>query len=78
MMVEEIRIALLMVESENGLVSSTEVEKRVRELMDSVAEEGNLIRNQTIAMRNEAKAALSEGGSSRVALTTLFKSWKHK
>ncbi|KAH7557709.1 hypothetical protein JRO89_XS11G0206600 [Xanthoceras sorbifolium] len=78
MMVEEIRIALPMVESENGLVSSTEVEKRVRELMDSAAEEGNLIRNQTIAMRNEAKAALSEGGSSRVALTTLFNSWKHK
>ncbi|KAL5746441.1 hypothetical protein ACOSP7_027587 [Xanthoceras sorbifolium] len=63
MMVEEIKIALPMVEVENGFVSSTEVEKRVRELMDSAAEEGNLIRKQTIAMSNEANTALSEGGN---------------
>ncbi|KAK3220093.1 hypothetical protein Dsin_014063 [Dipteronia sinensis] len=73
MMVEEIKIALPMVESENGLVSAAEVEKRVRELMDS--EEGDSIRKRTVAMKNEAKAALREGGSSRVALTELFMSW---
>ncbi|TXG70924.1 hypothetical protein EZV62_005859 [Acer yangbiense] len=56
MMVEEIKIALPMVESENGFVSSTEVEKRVRELMDS--EEGDSIRKITVAMKNEAEAAL--------------------
>ncbi|KAL5811326.1 hypothetical protein ACOSQ4_027894 [Xanthoceras sorbifolium] len=78
MMVEEIKIALPMVESENEFVSSTEVEKRVRELMDLDAEEGYLIRKQTIAMRNEAKAALGESGSSHVALTDLFNSWKWK
>ncbi|KAK0596986.1 hypothetical protein LWI29_020739 [Acer saccharum] len=73
MMVEEIKIGLPMVESENGFVSSSEVEKRVRELMDS--EEGDSIRKRTVAMKNEAKAALREGGSSRVALTELFMSW---
>ncbi|KAL5744718.1 hypothetical protein ACOSQ2_027834 [Xanthoceras sorbifolium] len=77
MMVEEIKIALPMVEAENGFVSSTEVEKRVRELMDLAAEEAKLIRKQTIVMRNEANAALSEGGSSRVALTELFDSWNY-
>ncbi|KAL5746435.1 hypothetical protein ACOSP7_027581 [Xanthoceras sorbifolium] len=67
-----------MVESKNRFVSPTEVVKRDRELMDSAAEEVNLIRKQIIAMRNEAKAALSKGWSSRVALTDLFNSWKRK
>ncbi|KAL5744717.1 hypothetical protein ACOSQ2_027833 [Xanthoceras sorbifolium] len=66
MMVEEIKIALPMVESEN------------EELMDLDAEEGYLISKQTIAMRNEAKAAPGESGSSHVALTDLFNSWKWK
>ncbi|KAK0596812.1 hypothetical protein LWI29_019275 [Acer saccharum] len=73
MMVKEIKIALPMVESENGFVSSAEVEKRVRELMD--LETGDSNRKRTVAMKNEAKAALREGGSSRVALTELFLSW---
>jgi hypothetical protein len=73
-LVEEIRIALPMNESENGFVSATEVEKRVRELMDS--EEGNSIRARTSCMQNDAKAALGEGGSSRVALAKLVESWK--
>jgi UDP:flavonoid glycosyltransferase YjiC (YdhE family) len=34
-LVEEIRIALRMNESENGFVNAAEVEKRVRELMES-------------------------------------------
>ncbi|KAB1204924.1 UDP-glycosyltransferase 88A1 [Morella rubra] len=73
-MVEEIRIALPMKESENGFVSSAEVEKRVMELMDS--KEGQSIRERTLAMKNEAKAALNEGGSSRVSLAKLVESWK--
>lgn len=73
-LVEDVKIALSMKESEDGFVSATEVEKRVRELMDS--ESGNSIRERTLAMKDGAKTALSEGGSSRVALTKLVESWK--
>ncbi|XWS48493.1 hypothetical protein CRYUN_Cryun13aG0082300 [Craigia yunnanensis] len=74
LLVEEMKIALPMVESETGFVNSTEVEKRVRELMES--KQGNVVRERTIAMKHAAKAALSEGGSSRVALAKLFEAWK--
>ncbi|KAG2709776.1 hypothetical protein I3760_05G257100 [Carya illinoinensis] len=74
-MVKEMRIAFPMNESENGFVSAAEVEKRVRELMDS--DEGKLIRERTLAMKNEAKTVLNEEeGSSRVALNNFFDSWK--
>ncbi|KAF2312216.1 hypothetical protein GH714_028569 [Hevea brasiliensis] len=74
LLVEEIKIALPMKESENGFVTAIEVEKRVSELMDSEA--GNSVRERTIAMKKGARAAVSEGGSSRVALSTLVESWK--
>ncbi|KAJ9139825.1 hypothetical protein P3X46_030523 [Hevea brasiliensis] len=76
LLVEEIKIALPMKESENGFVTAIEVEKRVSELMDSEA--GNSVRERTIAMKKGARAAVSEGGSSRVALSTLVESWKRK
>ena len=61
-------------ESENGFVSATEVEKRVRELMNS--EESNSIRAMTTRAQNDAKATIREGGSSRMALAKLVESWK--
>ncbi|XP_059667131.1 UDP-glycosyltransferase 88A1-like [Cornus florida] len=74
-LVEEMKLALPMTESEeDGFVSAAEVEKRVRELIDS--EEGKLIRDQAEAKREEARAAMSEGGSSRVALAELVRKWK--
>ncbi|KAK7847279.1 udp-glycosyltransferase 88b1 [Quercus suber] len=57
-----------------GLVSAAEVEKRVRELMDS--EEGNSIRERVKAKKEEAIVATNEGGSSRIALAKLVQSWK--
>jgi len=57
-------------------VSADEVEKKVRGLMES--KEGKMIRERALAMKNEAKAALSEGGSSHVALSKLLESWKHE
>ncbi|KAL6127188.1 hypothetical protein ACLB2K_075230 [Fragaria x ananassa] len=72
-LVEEIKIALPMNEPSDGFVNAVEVEKRVRELMDS--EEGESIRMRAEALKSEAKAALSEGGTSRVALTKLVESW---
>ncbi|PON96955.1 UDP-glucuronosyl/UDP-glucosyltransferase [Trema orientale] len=72
-LVEELKLALPMNESENGFVSANEVEKRVSELMDS--ESGDSLRRRALAMKNEAEAALKDGGSSRVALTKLTESW---
>ncbi|KAI6696399.1 hypothetical protein NL676_016518 [Syzygium grande] len=51
-------------------------EKRVRELMES--EEGKMVREQTLAMKEEAKAAQSPGRSSRSALAGLIQSWKRE
>ncbi|XWS37901.1 hypothetical protein CRYUN_Cryun19dG0085000 [Craigia yunnanensis] len=44
LLVEEMKIALPMVESETGFVNSTEVEKRVRQLIES--KQGNVVREQ--------------------------------
>ncbi|GLT35881.1 hypothetical protein SLA2020_102970 [Shorea laevis] len=74
LIVEEMKIALPMVESENGFVNSAEVEKRVRELMEF--EERRSIRQQTVTIKHAAKAALSKGGSSDVALNRLIESWE--
>ncbi|GMJ06494.1 UDP-glucosyl transferase 88A1 [Hibiscus trionum] len=76
LMVEEMKIALPMLESETGLVCSNEVEKRVKQLMES--NEGDLVREQIVAMKNAAKVAVSDGGSSRIAVAELFESWKQK
>ncbi|XP_043715605.1 UDP-glycosyltransferase 88A1-like isoform X1 [Telopea speciosissima] len=72
-LVEEMKLALSMDESEGGFVSSAMVEKRVKELMGS--EEGKALRERTLALRDAAKAAMAEGGSSRVALARLAELW---
>ncbi|KAF8388782.1 hypothetical protein HHK36_025462 [Tetracentron sinense] len=53
-------------ECEDGFVSWDVVEKRVRGLMDS--EEGKVVRDEVMAMRDGAEAAMGEGGSARLAL----------
>ncbi|KAL3741269.1 hypothetical protein ACJRO7_016840 [Eucalyptus globulus] len=73
-LVQEMKIALPVDESEDGLVSSEEVEKRVGELMER--EEGETVRERVLAMKEEAEAALSPDGSSRLALAKLIESWK--
>nr|QLF96275.1 phloretin 4'-O-glycosyltransferase [Malus trilobata] len=72
-LVEEIKIAMPMNESEDGFVRAAEVEKRVTELMDS--EEGESIRKRTKDLQNDAHAALGETGSSGVAFTKLLELW---
>lgn len=76
LLVEEMKIALPMVESENGFVSSVEVEKRVRELME--CKEGEFVRERVEAMKAAAKEAMSLHGSSCVALSKLIGLWKKK
>ncbi|KAG5558684.1 hypothetical protein RHGRI_008590 [Rhododendron griersonianum] len=66
-------IAVGLERSGQRFVSADEVEKRVSELMDS--QEGKSVRMQVSKMKASAEAAMSEGGSSRVALSKLVESW---
>ncbi|KAJ4961381.1 hypothetical protein NE237_021291 [Protea cynaroides] len=72
-LVEQMKLALPMDESEGGFVSAAVVEHRVKELMES--EEGKAIRERTLAMKDAAKAAIAEGGSSRIELARLAEEW---
>ncbi|KAL2507326.1 UDP-glycosyltransferase 88A1 [Forsythia ovata] len=73
-LVEDLKLALRIKESEDGFVTAEEIESRVRELMDS--DEGKSLRKLTKEKAAEAKAAISEGGSSIVDLVKLVESWK--
>ncbi|KAK3220074.1 hypothetical protein Dsin_014044 [Dipteronia sinensis] len=73
-LVEGMKVALPVVESDNGLVTAAELEKRVTELMDS--EKGRSIRDRVTVLRKEAAAATSHGGSSHLALTKLAESFQ--
>nr|KYP69678.1 Anthocyanidin 5,3-O-glucosyltransferase [Cajanus cajan] len=71
--VEAMEVALWMHENAAGFVAASEVEERVRELMES--ERGKQVRIRVGVAKDEAKAALMDGGSSHVALEKLLKSW---
>ncbi|XP_057489645.1 UDP-glycosyltransferase 88B1-like [Actinidia eriantha] len=73
-LVEVIKVALPVEESEGGFVSAAEVEMRVRELMES--KRGKEVRERVMEMRESAKAAVGEGGPSRLGLAKLVESWK--
>ncbi|KAD4585947.1 hypothetical protein E3N88_23548 [Mikania micrantha] len=73
MLRDEMKLALSMDELGDGMVTSAEVEKRVRQLME--ANEGDDVRAVAKARKEEALAAMSEGGSSLVALAKLVASW---
>ncbi|GMN44510.1 hypothetical protein TIFTF001_013711 [Ficus carica] len=73
---EEMKIALPISESgDDGFLSADEVEKRVTELMTSSENDHSVWKN-ALLMKDQARAALSAGGSSRVALTKLTELWK--
>lgn len=76
LMVEELRVGLGLVESDGGrFVSSAELEKCVRELMDS--DTGKKLRHRVGELRDAAKVAMSdEDGSSHIALAKLITKWK--
>ncbi|OVA18916.1 UDP-glucuronosyl/UDP-glucosyltransferase [Macleaya cordata] len=75
-LVEDMKLALPMDESEDGFVTASEVEKRVKELMDDSDDGIGSLRKRIMVMSEGAKAAMSEGGSSRRALAELAESWK--
>nr|BEP30489.1 6'deoxychalcone 4'-O-glucosyltransferase [Dahlia pinnata] len=67
---DEMKLAIPMDESEGMMVTAMEVDKRVRQLMDA----GD-VREMVTAKKEEAATALSDGGSSRAALSKLVASW---
>ncbi|KAI3705751.1 hypothetical protein L1987_75992 [Smallanthus sonchifolius] len=73
-MVEEMKMALPVEVSEDGKVAAVEVERRVRQLMDS--EEGRMVREVVKGKKVDAARAMSDDGSSRVALSMLVESWQ--
>ncbi|OWM79602.1 UDP-glycosyltransferase 88B1-like [Punica granatum] len=73
-LVEEVRVALPVKESEDGLVSAGELEERVTALMSS--EKGEAMRERVHKMKETAAAALREGGSSHLALAELIQAIK--
>ncbi|GFP81029.1 baicalein 7-o-glucuronosyltransferase, partial [Phtheirospermum japonicum] len=65
-MVEEMKVALPLEEAADGFVTAAELEKRVRELMDS--KNGRFVRNRVDEMNKAAKLAVQGNGSSLGAL----------
>ncbi|KAJ8452760.1 hypothetical protein Cgig2_005096 [Carnegiea gigantea] len=74
LLVEEIKIALPLNESDDRFVCSDEIERRVKQII--VSEEGEAVRKRVLQLSAEAKAALGEGGTSKMALAKLVESWK--
>ncbi|WJX70991.1 hypothetical protein P8452_55039 [Trifolium repens] len=76
-LVEEMKVALELNKSKDGYVSATELEDRVKELMDS--NKGKEIRKTIFKMKINAKEASACNGSSFIALTKLeyMKRTKH-
>jgi len=73
-MVEDMKVAVAVEQREgDGFVSGDEVEKRVRELMES--EKGREIRERSLKFKDMAKDALGESGSSTKALANLVQTW---
>ena len=74
LLVEQMGVALPMNESKDQFVSSVEIERRVKQVIG--LKEGDVIRKRVLDLSHEAKVALSEGGSSKMALAKLVESWK--
>ncbi|CAK8564744.1 unnamed protein product [Lathyrus sativus] len=73
-MVEDMKVAVAVEQREGDMfVSGEEVEKRVRELMES--ERGREIRERSLKFKDMARDALGEFGSSTKALSNLVQTW---
>nr|AXL95249.1 UDP-glycosyltransferase [Andrographis paniculata] len=70
-MVEDMKLAVSMEAAADGFVAAAEVERRVKEVMEAESE----VRKVVEVMCQEAKAAVSDGGSSIAALEKLLDLW---
>ncbi|KAL5078421.1 hypothetical protein RYX36_017405 [Vicia faba] len=74
LMVADMKVAVAVEQREGDMfVSGEEVEKRVRELMES--ERGRDVRKTSLKFKDMAKDALGEFGSSTKALSNLVQTW---
>ncbi|KAI9101476.1 hypothetical protein K1719_023958 [Acacia pycnantha] len=75
LLVDDMKMAIgLEHRDENGFVKGEELEKKVRELMES--EKGREMRERSLMMRNLAESARGSFGSSTKALNSLVQTWK--
>ncbi|KAF5771399.1 putative UDP-glucuronosyl/UDP-glucosyltransferase, UDP-glycosyltransferase family [Helianthus annuus] len=72
-LVKELKVAVEVKMSADDFVTAEAVEEKVRELM--VGEEGEMVRERALEMSRRAKAAVDEGGCSRVELFKLTQPW---
>lgn len=73
-LVEDMKMAIAVEQRDgDGFVTGSELERRVREMMDS--EKGRELRERSGRMREEALAAWGESGSSSIALDKLVQMW---
>nr|BEP30490.1 6'deoxychalcone 4'-O-glucosyltransferase [Dahlia pinnata] len=72
-LVEELKVAFWLEMSADGFVSAKAVDKTIRKLMDG--EEGRAMRERISEMSGKAKAAVEEGGSSRVDFLKVTQPW---
>ncbi|KAL4575781.1 hypothetical protein LXL04_011867 [Taraxacum kok-saghyz] len=72
-LVEEIKIALAVNMSMDDFVTAESIEKTVRELMQG--EEGAMVRERIKEMSGRGKAAVEDGGASKVEFSKLIRSW---
>ncbi|XP_065879037.1 UDP-glycosyltransferase 88B1-like [Euphorbia lathyris] len=70
-LVDDMKLALPIIQSKNGWVSAEELEERLIELMKS--EKGDIIRKQVLDSREVAMKAMSDGGSSNLAINRLIR-----
>ncbi|CAI0404623.1 unnamed protein product [Linum tenue] len=75
-LVEHLKIALRPIAGEDGLIRREEISKVVRDLM--VGEEGLAVRNKMNVLKEAAKNAMSEEGSSTKSLELLVSQWKNR
>nr|XP_043615391.1 UDP-glycosyltransferase 88B1-like [Erigeron canadensis] len=73
-LVEGMKVALRLEMSEDGFVTADELAARLKELMEE--ESGMRLKEHVSAISKSAKAAVADGGSSRVAVVELIKSLK--
>ncbi|KAL9665460.1 hypothetical protein QQ045_020880 [Rhodiola kirilowii] len=73
MMVESMEMAIGIEEDENRFVSASEVERKVKELMES--EKGRVLRQRSLEIKKMSFEALSDSGPSTAALMKLLDIW---
>ncbi|GAV83338.1 UDPGT domain-containing protein [Cephalotus follicularis] len=75
-LVEDMKMAVAVEQrEEDGLVNGDELERRVREMMES--EKGRELRQRVLLMKERAMVALGESGSSTRDLAQLVQLWNH-